>query len=188
MKRMLGILKLLLIAGKVNDLLFVCCQEFSGQMYLARWILIVYPVAGLAELLAGIDRRRPPVPAIALVDGAALRADRWIHGLQSSLIGIVNALMDEAVATLWLLGNISLAHASSSNGQNTNRITIRAFFAVYDQPASTRISAFHNDLRQQPGDLARQACSLRRIDGGRYVLVGARCLLSHAAHRGGSDG
>ena len=73
-------------------------------MDLARWILIVYPVAGLAELLAGIDRRRPPAPAIALVDGAALRADRRIHKLQSSLIGIVNALVDEAVATLWLAG------------------------------------------------------------------------------------
>jgi hypothetical protein len=29
-KRMLGILELLLIARKVNDLLFVCCQKFSG--------------------------------------------------------------------------------------------------------------------------------------------------------------
>ena len=29
MKRMLGILELLLIAGKVNDLFFVRCQKFS---------------------------------------------------------------------------------------------------------------------------------------------------------------
>src|SRR5512144_678995 len=107
-------------------------------MNLARWILIVYPVAGLAELLSGVERRRPPAPAIALVDGAALRADRRIHKLQSSLIRIVNALVDETVAALRLPGIISLTHASSSNGQNTNRITIRAFFAIYDQPASTR--------------------------------------------------
>lgn len=52
-KRMLGILELLLIAGKVNDLFFVRCQKFSGEVYLARRILIVDPVAGLAELLAG---------------------------------------------------------------------------------------------------------------------------------------
>jgi hypothetical protein len=54
-------------------------------MNLARWILIVYPVAGFAELLAGIGRRRPPAPAIALVDGAALRAYGGVYELQSSL-------------------------------------------------------------------------------------------------------
>jgi hypothetical protein len=88
-------------------------------MNLARWILIVYPVAGLAELLAGIDRRRAPAPAIALVDGAALRAYGGVYELQSSLVGIVNVLVNETVAALRLPGNISLAHAFSSNGQNT---------------------------------------------------------------------
>jgi hypothetical protein len=112
-KRMLGILELLLIAGKVNDLFFVQSKEFSGQMDLARWILIVYPVAGLAELLAGTDRRRPPAPAIALVYGAALRADGRVYELQSSSIGIVNVLMNETVAALRLPWIISLTHTSS---------------------------------------------------------------------------
>ena len=87
-------------------------DEFPGEVYLARWIVIVYPLAGLAELLAGIGRRRSPAPAIALVDGAALGADRRIHKLQSSLVGIVNALVDEAIATL-LTGKISLTHGSA---------------------------------------------------------------------------
>jgi hypothetical protein len=85
-------------------------------MDLARWILIVDPVTRLTELLAGIGRRRPPPPAAALVDGAALRTYRRIYDLQSSLIGIVSTLVDEAVATLWRPGNILLAHFSSSSG------------------------------------------------------------------------
>lgn len=98
MQWMLGLFLLLLVTGEMQDLVLVISNEAAGDRQFTRRVVVVDPMAGLAELLVRGRWSRPPASAAVVEDGTALRTDGGLRQLQSRLVRVVDVLPDQPVA------------------------------------------------------------------------------------------
>lgn len=98
-ERVLPGLVILRTADQIEDLLAMHQMEVAGQRQDTGGHPVRSALARRADHVLCVRRRKTPLPAAAVEDGVAGRAGARLARFAASLVGVVSALLDQAIST-----------------------------------------------------------------------------------------